>query len=105
MVGEALRLLRVFHGIKLTDMAKVVDVHTSFLSEVETGKRKPSLELVGKYAKHFKLRPSAIMFFSEELDSGTFKGKAKEKVRGKMLSFLKAVEAYGAGEEKGMSSR
>lgn len=95
MMGEAFRLLRVFHGIKQVDMAKVLGVHTSFLSEIESGKRKPSLDLVGKCAKHFGLRPSAILFFSEELDGSAFRGTVKEKIRGKMLTFLKAVEAYG----------
>lgn len=105
MVGEAIRLLRIFHNIKQGEMAKALDIHTSFLSEIETGKRKPSLELIAKYAEHFSIRPSAILFFSEELDKKGTKGAMKEKIRELMLAFLKSVEAYGTNSKASMPSK
>ena len=99
MIGEALRLIRVYHDTKLGDLANQFDVSISFLSEVENNRKKPNIELIDKYAKHFDLRPSAIMFFSEELDESSFKGKAKGELRKKMLKFMQLVEKYKALEE------
>lgn len=95
MIGDALRILRVFNDLTLVELANALGIHASFISEVETGKRKPSLELIEKYAKHFKLRTSSILFFAEELDSKSFKGKAKNAIRHKMISLFKAIEKNG----------
>jgi len=98
MIGEALRLIRVFHDVKLTAMAESLDVAVSYLSEVENGKRKPNLELVDKYARHFKIRPSAILFFAEEIGMETLSDRLKSSVRNKMLMLMKAIEKYGLVE-------
>lgn len=105
MIGEALRLLRVFNDLTLLELSDALDVHVSFLSEVENEKRKPSLELIDKYARFFKIRPSAIMFFSEEIDKSSIKGKAKGKVQEKMIKLLRAVEHYGNGGDDHVSSK
>lgn len=95
MIGEALRLIRVFHDTSLTEMAKALDVSASYLSEIENEKRNANLDVVNKYAQHFKLRPSAILFFSEEIDKSSLRGKAKASVRDKMIKLMQAVEKYG----------
>ena len=66
MLGEALRLIRVFHDKKLVDLAKELDISPGYLSEIERGKsnKKPSLELINRYAQVFNTKPSVILFFS-----------------------------------------
>lgn len=100
MIGEALRLIRVYHDTKLVDLAKQFDVSVSFLSEVENNHKKPNIELIDRYAKHFELRPSAIMFFSEELNEKSLKGKAKSEIRKKMLKFMQLIEKYKTLEQE-----
>ena len=80
MIGEALRLLRVYNDVKLTELAKEFEVSPGFLSEIETDKRRPNLEIIERYANRFNVRPSSIMFFGEELDRSTLKGKVKASV-------------------------
>lgn len=93
MMGEALRLIRVFHDRKLGDLAKDLDISPSYLSEIEHGKKQASLELIKKYAQIFETKPYVIMFFSEELDKESKRGTVQIKIREKLLKFLKAVDS------------
>ena len=92
MLNEALRLIRVFHDMKTSELAKELAMSTSYLSEIERGKKSPTVEIVNKYGVLFDIKPSAILFFSETLESNTLKDKAKNKIRNSMIQFLKAVE-------------
>ena len=94
MIGEALRLIRVYHDTKLVDLAEKFDVSVSFLSEIEHDRKRPNMEMIEKYAKYFQLRPSAIMFFSEELNEKSLKGKAKGEIRRNMLKFMQLIEKF-----------
>lgn len=94
MIGEALRLIRIYHDKKLKDLAEAFDISPSFLSEIENGKRDPNLELIERYASLFKIRASAILFFSEEIEKNGIRGKLKNGIRSNMISFLKLIERY-----------
>ena len=95
MIGKALRLLRVYHDLKLGDLAKQIEISPGYLSEIENGKKKPSLELIEKYSNFFNIKPSSILFFSENLDNDTITGKIKNNMRGNILAFLSAIEDAG----------
>jgi transcriptional regulator with XRE-family HTH domain len=95
MIGKALRLLRVYHDLKLGELAKKIEISSGYLSEIENGKKKPSLELIEKYAVFFNIKPSAILFFSENLDNETMSGKIKNNIKGNMLAFLSTIEDVG----------
>jgi transcriptional regulator with XRE-family HTH domain len=92
MLNEALRLIRIFHDMKSADLASELGISKSYLSEIERGKKQPSVKLINKYSEVFEVKPSAIMFFSEEIENNSLKNKVKNKLRFKMLSFLQAVE-------------
>lgn len=94
MLGEALRLIRVFHDRKLVDLAKELDISPGYLSEIERGKsnKKPSLELINRYAEVFNTKPSVILFFSEEIDKEKNRGPLKIKIRNQLLKFMKIFE-------------
>jgi len=54
--GEKLRRLRKKRGISLRQLAPMLNINSySFISEIETGKKKPSLELVIKVADLFNV--------------------------------------------------
>ncbi|OFZ54120.1 MAG: hypothetical protein A2428_08765 [Bdellovibrionales bacterium RIFOXYC1_FULL_54_43] len=91
-LGEALRLFRVFHDMTLSQLAKELDVSASFLSAIETGKKKPNLSLVDKYAEVFNTSPSAIMFFREELGSSRLPASVSSQIRAKLIKFMQAIE-------------
>ena len=92
MLSECLRLFRVFHDKKLVELAKELGISPGYLSEIESGKKPPSMELIKKYAKIFKTTPSAILFFSEELDKDKKRSKLKISIRNKLVKFMRVIE-------------
>ena len=65
MQHEALRLVRVFHDLNQSTLAERLEISKSFLSEIESGKKTISLELLNKYAEIFNMPVSSLMFFAE----------------------------------------
>lgn len=91
MLGEALRLIRVFHDCKASDLAKALKISPGYISEIENGDKTPSMETLKKYADYFQTNVSAIMFFAEELDKE--KGKSgKAGIRRKLIKFMQFIE-------------
>jgi transcriptional regulator with XRE-family HTH domain len=97
-LNEALRLIRVFHDKKIKDLAEAIEVSPGYISDIEKCNKKPSIEIIDKYAKFFNTTSSALLFFSEELDAQ--KGPFKTAIRNKMLALLKAIEDKTLGENK-----
>lgn len=95
MLGEALRLICVFHDRKQVDLAEELGVSQSHLSVIEQGVKTSRQELVAKYTHLFDLPVSSIWFFDEQLSSGT-NIKAIDRARGviadKILDFLRIIE-------------
>lgn len=95
MLGEALRLIRVFHDLKQNELADRLGISQSHLSDIERGSKTPSSELVARYAQEFDLPVSSIWFFDEKLREGAAPGvinKARGVIADKVLDFLRIVE-------------
>ena len=95
MLGEALRLIRVFHDLKQSELAERLEISQSHLSDIERCRKVPSQEIVARYAKEFDLPISSIWFFDEKLSEGTTQGainKARGVVADKILDFLRMIE-------------
>lgn len=95
MINEALRLLRVFNDIKAKDMAKLLGISPSYLSEIENGKKEPSLSLIKKYADIFNTTPSSILFFSEKISDNDNSLKFKKLLAKMTINFLLSIENEG----------
>jgi len=96
MISEALRLIRVFHDLKQQELASRLKLSNSYVSEIESGKKVPTIEVMQKYADEFDIPVSSILFFSESLQS-LDKGKrrnrdARKIVSDKILKFLQFIE-------------
>lgn len=89
---EALRLIRVFHDISQTDLADKLGVSKSFLSEIESGKKRPSLDLLAQYAAEFDVPLSSLMFFAESVAANDL-ARPINKVAPKVLSLLNWIAA------------
>jgi transcriptional regulator with XRE-family HTH domain len=92
MLNEALRLIRVFHDLKAIELSERLSISPSYLSEIESGKKEPTLELIKKYAEVFSTTPSSILFFSEDIQRIGKKKKFKDLVRKKTIQFLQSIE-------------
>jgi len=104
MLSEALRLIRVFHDVKQTALADRLGISKSYLSEIESGKKQPSIELVERYSAEFGIPTSSILFFAEGLKSPSKSANAAHRARGaiarKVIYFLKLVEERTAHAEE-----
>lgn len=92
MLGEALRLIRVYHDLKQKQVAELLEVSTSYLSEIEKGHKTPTLDIVQRYSDKFGIPVSSIMFFAESVEGGTF-DRARSIVAGKMIGLMQFLEA------------
>lgn len=93
MLNEALRLMRVFHDMSLTEAASRLGVAKSYVSEIEHGKKAPTLQLIEKYAEVFDIPASSILFFSEHLRDGSAKERTRLAVSKKVLAILDFIAA------------
>lgn len=66
MIHDALRLIRVYHNMKQSQLAESLEISPSHLSEVESGRKQPTLDLLERYSRVFNMPVSSIMLFSEK---------------------------------------
>ena len=88
-LNQALRLIRIFHDTSLSELAKQMDISVGYLSEIETGKKNPSLDVIHKYATTFHTTESAILFFSENIETDS---KTTIALRNNILKFLQVLD-------------
>ena len=85
-MGEALRLLRIFNGYKS--------------SELENGKKQPTMEVLDKYAKVFEMKKSTLMLFAESLEGEEIKNDKKQRIARAGMKLLKILEKVGEFEDE-----
>lgn len=59
--GSKLRLLRKKHGKTLLDVSREIGISVSFLSDVERGRTRPSLDTLEKLAMLYEVHPSDLI--------------------------------------------
>ena len=96
MFGQALKLLRRYQGLNQSNLAKKLGVSRSYISELESGNRTPSIDLLGRYADVFNVPVSSLVFFAEALqDQENLSGrleKAKGVIAKKIIALLTVLD-------------
>lgn len=92
MQHEALRLVRVFHDMNQTALAERLQVSKSYISEIESGKKIATLELLQKYADAFGMPLSSLLFFAEQVGSNP-REKARTAIASKAIKMLDWIAA------------
>jgi transcriptional regulator with XRE-family HTH domain len=69
MINKALKVIRQFHKIKQSDLAIELGISKSYLSEIESGKKPVSFEILEKYSLSFDIPVSSLVFFSENMEN------------------------------------
>lgn len=93
MQHEALRLVRVFHDLNQSDLAERLGISKSYLSELEAGKKAPTLDLLQKYADSFGMPLSSLLFFAENVGSASRADRVRASIAGKALKMLQWIAA------------
>ncbi|MBP0050360.1 helix-turn-helix domain-containing protein [Anaerostipes hadrus] len=99
-MGEALRLLRIFNGYKSAELAKKLELSQSYVSELENGKKQPTIEVLDKYAKVFEMKKSTLMLFAESLEDEEIKNDKKQRIARAGMKLLKILEKVGKFENE-----
>lgn len=92
MLNQALRLIRTYHDLSQTELCKELGISNSYLSEIESGKKQPTIELLTKYSDHFEIPLSSILFFSENMDAPRPTSKLRTSIAKKVINILEWVE-------------
>jgi transcriptional regulator with XRE-family HTH domain len=82
--GEKLRLLRKRHGLTVRELAEALGytVHSnSYISQIENGKQKPSLNFVTRTAQFFQVSLDQLSRDELELDLGDDPRANEEETR------------------------
>ena len=104
MINRALRLLRLYHGLKQKDLATMLKISSSHLSEIESGAKGVSYDLLENYAKVLKTPVSTITMFAEMSVSKDKKSLAS-RVSDKALSLLEWFETISKVSPQDASDR
>ena len=91
MLSKALRLLRTVNELSQGDLAKELSISGAYLSQIESGKKKPTTDLIEKYAAIFQLPVSTLWLFSETLKSNTIGERSRVFAADKMLRIIEAL--------------
>ncbi|WP_202034311.1 helix-turn-helix domain-containing protein [Rhizobium rhizogenes] len=91
MINDALRLLRLYLGLSQKELATELEISQSMVSEVESGTKAVSMELLERYSEKFDVRMSQLLFFAEELDGQPIPKRGKLIVATGVLSLLEKL--------------
>jgi transcriptional regulator with XRE-family HTH domain len=91
-LGRVLKLIRMYHQLKQGELAEKLGISSSYLSEIETGKKDPSISLLGQYSKVFEIPISHIILLSEHVDEGKEGSRIRAFVAKKALAILDYYE-------------
>ena len=99
MINEVLKKLRTIYGYKAVEMSQLLGISPSYLSEIENGKKQPSLELLKKYSNVFGIKLSSLILMMESYDDAIEKGKSVAGIRMMMIHLIDRISVHGDNDE------
>jgi transcriptional regulator with XRE-family HTH domain len=100
MINNALRLVRIYHNLTPADASIKLGISRSYLSELESGNKTASIEVLHKYAKAFDMPVSSLMLFVENADAAPKAQQTQRFIAAKALKMLDWVATI-AGDSGG----
>ena len=93
MLNEALKQIRLFHQLKQVELAEKLGISNSYLSEIESGRKSVSMDLLHKYSEVFSVPASSLLMFSENLGSAKSSKSLRLKCASKIIKAMEWVNA------------
>jgi len=91
MLNEALKQIRLFHQIKQVDLAEDLKISKSYLSEIESGRKSISMDILQKYSEIFSVPVSSLLLFSENMDAAKASDKLRLKCANKIIKIMEWI--------------
>jgi transcriptional regulator with XRE-family HTH domain len=92
MYHRALKLIRQYHRLSQVELAAKLDLSKSFVSELENGRKKASIDVLERYAGFFSIPLSSLMLFAEKADAADFSERSRTFTADKILKMLEWLE-------------
>lgn len=89
MEGKALKAIRAFHHLTLSEISEKTGLSKSYISELESGKKEITYKVLDAYEKNFDISKSLIFLLSEALDDRNILPKPVKKLVD-IINFLTA---------------
>jgi len=67
-LGKAIRMLRLYHGMRQREVCAKTDISTSHMSEMERDAKRPTVDGMYRIAEVYGLPGSALIHLAEVLD-------------------------------------
>ena len=64
-IGKSLKLIRQHYKVSQKCLAESIKLSSSYISEIESGNKSPSVTIIEMYSTYFKLPVSKILEFHE----------------------------------------
>jgi len=93
MINKALKQIRIFHQIKQADLASSLDISRSYLSEIESGHKSVSIDILNKYAEIFSIPTSSLLLFSENYGKSKISESFRAVCANKIVQIMEWVHA------------
>ena len=68
MIHKALNIIRVFHEMNQKELAEQLQISRSYISGIESGKKKPTYDLLQRYSDIFNVPISSLFIISEFIE-------------------------------------
>ena len=91
MIGETLKRTRNIYGITANKMSAKLGISASYLSEIENGKKQPSLELLERYADIYGIKLSSLILLSEGIEDAKKHNDGSAFIRNLMLNLISSM--------------
>ncbi|MBR0810615.1 helix-turn-helix transcriptional regulator [Bradyrhizobium diazoefficiens] len=93
MYHRALKLIRQYHRLSQAELADALNLSRSFVSELEkAGGKKPSIDVLERYASYFKIPVSSLLLFAERSEASNFHESSRIFAADKVLKMLEWLE-------------
>ena len=60
MIGDNIRALREYHGLKVEEFARIIGTGPGTLESIEAGRRSPSFDLITRICVDFHIMPGKL---------------------------------------------
>ena len=101
MYARALKVIREYHRLSQTELADRLGLSKSYISELEAGSKKASLDVLERYAEQFQIPMSSLMLFAERSADADFGERSRSFAANKVLKMLEWLSKAGDGSGKG----
>jgi transcriptional regulator with XRE-family HTH domain len=88
LLNRALKLVRVYHNLTQLEVARRTGLSKSYVSEIESARKKVSIEILNKYSEAFGIPASSLMLFAEHSEDKRFSEDARVYIANKTLKML-----------------